>query len=327
LENCFGEGEKVNIFSSLWNAGGAFILRILEFFQNVTGSYGVAIILLTVAVRLMLYPLSHKQMLSMTQMQKIQPRIARLREKYADDKETLQREMIRLYKENNVNPFAGCLPILVQLPVMILLFRALMNYEVADAVFIGVRLDKSIMYGLGEALGVLPEGGLPPGYGAVLGGIFSNPAGLSQISLYLPALILMVVICVMTWAQQKLSGAGNNPEMATMNVIMPFFMGFICLTLPGGVLVYWGTSSLIGILQQWFVMRKTKELMEVKPALYKNKPIPGRPAESLEAGAKNLPEEDEDEYEDDDDYYDDDEYEDGEEYDDEDEYDDRGGVK
>jgi YidC/Oxa1 family membrane protein insertase len=317
-------GEKGNIFSSLWNAGGAFILRILEFFQSVTNSYGIAIILLTVVVRLMLYPLSQKQMVSMTQMQKIQPRIARLREKYADDKEALQREMIRLYKENNVNPFAGCLPILVQLPVMILLFRALMNYEVADAVFIGVRLDRSIMYGLGEALGVLPEGVLSPGYRDVLGGIFSNPAGLSQIGLYLPALILMVVICVMTWAQQKLSGAGNNPEMATMNVIMPFFMGFICLTLPGGVLVYWGTSSLIGILQQWFVMRKTKELMEVKPALYKNKPIPGRPAETLRTAPKNPPEEDE--YEDDDEYYDDDEYEDGEDYED-DEDDDRGEVK
>ena len=98
--------------------------------------------------------------------------------------------------------------------------------------------------------------------------------------------------------------------MATMNVIMPFFMGFICLTLPGGVLVYWGTSSLIGILQQWFVMRKTKELMEVKPTLYKNKPVPGRPAESLEPPRKRAAEEE---------GYEDGEYE---EYDDEYEYDD-----
>jgi YidC/Oxa1 family membrane protein insertase len=318
----------VNIFSSLWNAGGAFILRILEFFQNLTGSYGIAIILLTVAVRLMLYPLSQKQMVSMTQMQKIQPRIAHLRERYADDKEALQREMIRLYKDNKVNPFAGCLPILVQLPVMILLFRALMNYEVADSVFMGVSLETSIMHGLGEALGVLPEGGLSVGYGAVLGGIFSNPSGLLQIGLYLPALILMIVICVMTWAQQKLSGAGNNPEMATMNVIMPFFMGFICLTLPGGVLVYWGTSSLIGIVQQWFIMRKTKELMEVKPTLYKNKPVPGRPAENIETQRKNQPQEDE--YEDGDYDEDDDDYEyddDDEEYDDDYDDDNKGGVK
>jgi YidC/Oxa1 family membrane protein insertase len=320
----------VSIFGSLWSAGGDFILSILEFFQKLTGSYGIAIILLTAAVRIMLYPLSQKQMLSMTQMQKIQPRIAHLRERYADDKETLQREMIRLYKDNNVNPFAGCLPILVQLPVMILLFRALMNYEVSDAVFIGVRLEKSIMYGLGEALGVLPEGGVSPGYGAVLGGIFSNPSGLAQASLYLPAFVLMVVICFMTWSQQKMSGAGNNPEMATMNVIMPFFMGFICLTLPGGVLVYWGTSSLIGILQQWFVMRKTKGLMETKPSLYKNKPVPGRPAESIEPPKKRAQEEEEeyedDEYEEYDD--DDDEYEDDEEdeYEDDDE-DDRGEGK
>lgn len=319
----------MNIFSSLWNAGGAFILRILEFFQNLTGSYGIAIILLTVAVRLMLYPLSHKQMVSMTRMQKIQPRIAHLRERYADDKEALQREMIRLYKDNNVNPFAGCLPILVQLPVMILLFRALMNYEVADSVFLGISLETSIMHGLGEALGVLPEGGLSVGYGAVLGGIFRNPSGLLRVGLYLPALILMIVICVMTWAQQKLSGAGNNPEMAAMNVIMPFFMGFICLTLPGGVLVYWGTSSLIGILQQWFVMRKTKELLEVKPTLYKNKPIPGRPAGSALQEMKNQTQEDDEYDEDDDEYDDDDEYEDEDDEYEDDEYedDDKGGVK
>jgi YidC/Oxa1 family membrane protein insertase len=319
----------VSIFGRLWSAGGGFILRILEFFQELTGSYGIAIILLTVAVRVMLYPLSQKQMVSMTQMQKIQPRIAHLRERYADDKETLQREMIRLYKDNNVNPFAGCFPILIQLPVMILLFRALMNYEVTDAVFLGIRLEKSIMYGLGEALGVLSGGGAP-GYGAVLGGLFSNPSGLAHVGLYLPALALMVVICFMTWAQQKISGTGNNPEMATMNVIMPFFMGFICLTLPGGVLVYWGTSSLIGILQQWFVMRKTKELMEVKPTLYKNKPVPGRPAESLEPPRKRAAEEEgyEDgeyeEYDDEYEYDDDDEYEDGEYEDDED---DRGEEK
>jgi YidC/Oxa1 family membrane protein insertase len=314
----------VSIFSNLWNAGGAFILRILEFFQNITGSYGAAIILLTIAVRLLLYPLSHKQMVSMSQMQKIQPRIKHLQEKYADDKETLQKEIMRLYRENNVNPFAGCMPILIQLPVMILLFRALMNYEVADSVFAGIRLEKSILFGVAEALGVLPPDGASVGYTAVLSGIFSNPVGLSRVGLYLPGLVLMIAISVMTWAQQKMSGAGNNPEMASMNVIMPVFMGFICLTLPGGVLVYWGTTSLIGIFQQWFIVRRTKEMMANKPALYKSKPVPGKPAESIDPSSRSARREDDDD-EDDEDEYDDDEYED-DEYDD-DEEDDRDEVK
>jgi YidC/Oxa1 family membrane protein insertase len=203
---------------------------------------------------------------------------------------------------------------------MILLFRALMNYQVADSVFLGIRLEKSIVYGLAEALAVLPQDGSQARFMTIVYGAFSNPSGLLQAGLYLPSLILMLAISFLTWFQQKISGAGNNPQMASMNVIMPVMMGFICLSLPGGVLVYWGTTSLIGIIQQWFIMRRTKEIMAVKPTLYKNKPAPGRPAEVIQQE-----EDDEDEYEDDDDeeYEDDeDEYEDEEEDDD-----DKGEVK
>ena len=107
----------------------------------------------------------------------------------------------------------------------------------------------------------------------MLGGIFSNPAGLANAGLYFGNLVLLIAISVLTWAQQKLSGAGNNPQLAMMNTIMPVFMAFICLSMPGGVMLYWGLSSLIGIAQQYFVMKKTKEQLAIKPTLHKNKPV------------------------------------------------------
>ncbi len=300
---------------SIWASAGDFLLSILELFQRVTGSYGVAIILLTILVRLLLYPLSHKQMTSMSAMQKIQPRLKVLQEKYANDKQKLNEEMMRLYKENNVNPMAGCLPLLVQLPIMILLFRVLMDYDVADASFFGIHLENTLLYGMGQALSILPADGAPLGIFAVLSGIAANPAGLVNVQYYLPTLLFVLFIAFLTWFQQKMSGAGNNPQMATMNTIMPFFMVFICLSLPGGVLIYWGTSSLIGIAQQWVVMRRTKAEIAEKPVLYKNKPVSGQTPQQFAAKGQKEEEEDDDEweyYDDDDEYEDDDDYEDDE---------------
>ncbi|HCD72433.1 MAG TPA: preprotein translocase YidC, partial [Thermovirga lienii] len=98
--------------SAIWKAAGDFLILIINGLYSLTHSYGLAIIILTLLVRVLLYPLSHKQMVSMQKMQKLQPRLKVLQEKYKDDKETLNKEIMRLYKENNVNPAAGCLPLL-----------------------------------------------------------------------------------------------------------------------------------------------------------------------------------------------------------------------
>jgi YidC/Oxa1 family membrane protein insertase len=315
------------LWASIKSLTGGMMLWVLDFFQQLTGSYGIAIILLTIAVRLLLYPLSQKQMASMAHMQKIQPRMKMLQEKYADDKEKLNAEMMRLYKENNVNPMAGCLPLLVQLPIMIVLFQVLLNYEVAaNASFLGVRLELSVFRGIAQATGVAIQEGASAGISDALRGIFANPAGLANAGLYVPGLILTGLICFMTWFQQKMTGATDNPQMATMNIVMPIIMAFMCLGLPGGVVIYWGTSSLIGIAQQWVISKRTKLELEKKPVLYKNKPVDGK-GEVLSLDDADSGDE---EYDDDDDEYeyvyddeDDDEYE---EYED-DEEEDRSGKK
>ncbi|MCK9435919.1 MAG: YidC/Oxa1 family membrane protein insertase, partial [Synergistaceae bacterium] len=240
-----------------------------------------------VEVRIVLYPLNQKQMTSMQQMQKIQPRLKVLQEKYANDKEKLNQETMRLYKENKVNPAAGCLPLLVQLPILILLFNVLRTYDFAGTSFLGIILGSSTTAGLAQAVGVAADPTGNYGVMSVLTGILKNPAGLSNAGLYIGNLILLIGISFLTWAQQKLS-SGTNPQMAMMNTIMPFFMAFICLSMPGGVMLYWGLSSLMGVVQQYFVMSKTKQELQVKPALHKNKPT------------SSTAEDDDDEYEDDD---------------------------
>ena len=261
----------MKVLGAIWNGASELLLMILEFFYGLTNSFGLAIVLLTVAVRIVLYPLNQKQMTSMQQMQKIQPRLKVLQEKYANDKEKLNQETMRLYKENKVNPAAGCLPLLVQLPILILLFNVLRTYDFAGTSFLGIILGSSTTAGLAQAVGVAADPTGNYGVMSVLTGILKNPAGLSNAGLYIGNLILLIGISFLTWAQQKLS-SGTNPQMAMMNTIMPFFMAFICLSMPGGVMLYWGLSSLMGVVQQYFVMSKTKQELQVKPALHKNKP-------------------------------------------------------
>lgn len=284
----------MKVLGAIWSGASELLLTILEFFYGLTNSFGLAIVLLTIAVRIVLYPLNQKQMTSMQQMQKIQPRLKVLQEKYANDKEKLNQETMRLYKENKVNPAAGCLPLLVQLPILILLFNVLRTYDFAGGSFMGIILGSSTTAGLAQAVGVAADPTGNYGVMSVLTGILKNPAGLSNAGLYIGNLILLISISFLTWAQQKLS-SGTNPQMAMMNTIMPFFMAFICLSMPGGVMLYWGLSSLMGVVQQYFVMSKTKQELQVKPALHKNKPT------------SSTAEEDDDEYEDNDYEEDDDE--------------------
>jgi len=256
--------------SAIWNAAGDFLLYILNSIYSFTHSYGIAIIVLTILIRIILHPLSHKQLVSMQKMQKLQPRMKILQEKYADDKETLNKEIMKLYKENQVNPAAGCLPLLVQLPILILLFRVLMNLDLGGASFLGISLEGSVLSTIGSAVGLTDAAA---GIGAVLSGVVANPSGLFNISTYAANLFLLVAVGFLTWFQQKLSGSGANPQMQFMSWFMPLFLTFICLSLPGGVLLYWGISSLIGVAQQWYIKNKTDAEMQEKPVLLKEKPL------------------------------------------------------
>jgi len=253
------------------------MMWLLQSLYGLTNSWGLSIILLTLLVRLVTHPLTQKQMVSMQRMQKLQPRIKVLQEKYVDDKEMMNKEVMALYKENKVNPAAGCLPILIQLPIFILLYGALTRHGFADATFLMLRLDGSVLTTIASAINLVDAAGqaFPReqlGIVTVVLSAMTNPSLLfANLMVWLPNSILLLVIAFLTWYQQHLSSSGN-PQMAMMSWFMPIFLTYICLSLPGGVLLYWGVSSLLGVTHQIFVTRRTSKEMQEKPLLMQEKP-------------------------------------------------------
>lgn len=253
----------------MWTFLNQLMTNILGYLTVITRSPGLAIILLTILIRLLLHPLNKKQMTSMQQMQKLQPRLKVLQEKYADDRETLGRETMALYKEYGVNPAAGCLPLLLQMPILILLFNALRTADYGGRTFFGLSLEGSLLRQLALATNLPFHDVSELGTFKVLGWVLGHPAGLSHLSVYGMNLLFVVLIILLTYWQQKMS-AGNNPEMRTMLIVMPIMLAFISLSLPGGVSLYWAVSSLIALVQQQMINRKVAQ--EPKPTLYQEKP-------------------------------------------------------
>lgn len=273
----------------MWAQAKSLLLGLLQIIHNGITSigigtnfaWGLAIIALTLLVRLLMHPLTAKQMESMQRMQKLKPMLDVLQEKYGDDKDKLNQETMALYKEHKVNPASGCLPLLIQLPIFILLYGVLYDLTKTEAftnvTFFGVNLGGSVLTTVAEALKLVDESGvrIPDeqlGFVMVFLSSFTNLGLLfSNISIWIFNFILLILIAYLTWLQQHLTSAGNS-QMAMMNWFMPLFLTFICFGLPGGVLLYWGVSSLMGIIHQLRVSRKTSEEMKVKPVLYKEKP-------------------------------------------------------
>lgn len=273
----------------MWDNLKSLLYGLLELIHNGITSigigtnfaWGLAIIVLTLLVRLLMHPLTSKQMKSMEKMQKLQPQLKVLQEKYADDKDELNRQTMALYQENKINPASGCLPLIIQLPIFILLYGVLYDLtkqaNFTNVTFLGVNLGGSVLTTIAEALGGLTENGQAVsqeqlGFIMVFLTAIANPGLLfSNLGVWIFNFILLGLIAWLTWYQQHLTGAGN-PQMAMMNWFMPLFLTFICFGLPGGVLLYWGVSSLMGIIHQVRVKKRTNEEMKVKPVLYKEKP-------------------------------------------------------
>ena len=273
----------------MWAQAKILLLGLLQTIHDtITGigigsnfAWGLAIIAITLIVRAVTYPLTRKQMVSMQKMQKMQPMLKVLQDKYGKDKDGLNREMMALYKEHGVNPMSGCWPMLVQLPILILLYGVLYDLTKTEAftnvTFLGVNLGGSVLTTVADALKLVDESGvrIPDeqlGFVMVFLSSFTNLGLLfSNLGTWIFNFLLLAIIAFLTWYQQHISSQGN-PQMAMMSWFMPLFLTFICFGLPGGVLLYWGLSSLMGILHQLKVAKKTSEEMKVKPILYKEKP-------------------------------------------------------
>ncbi len=211
-----------------------FLLSLLKFFYSYTGSYGWSIVLLTIAVRIFLLPLTIKQTKSMIEAPKIQAKVKELQKKYGHDKKRLNEELLKFYQENKVDPFGGCLPLIIQIPIFWALFRMLLtNKDLKGASFYFIR-DLS----------------LAPSH-FPLGEIFS------QFFLALPYYLLLLLTIVTTYLPTKL--VSTDPRQDKFALMMNVFLAFICWRLPAGVMLYWATTNILGLIQQYIQMKTVKE--------------------------------------------------------------------
>lgn len=240
----------MNVFGSIWNFIVAILNYLLQFFYDFTGNYGVAIILLTVLVKLVLLPLTIKQTRSMLAMQRIQPEIKKLQEKFKDEKEKLSQEMMKFYKENKINPLSGCLPLLMQMPIFIALYTVLRKYVMTPPIML-----------LGR---VVQVNATNPSIMVVKGSLVRNTSflGIENLSDSLRAAgiagyVLIILLMASTWYSQK--QVMTDPRQKSMMYAMPLIMGFIGFSLPAGVVLYWVTTNILQIVQQYGIQRWEKK--------------------------------------------------------------------
>lgn len=193
------------------------ISALLQIMHNLTGNFGVAIILATIVIKIILLPLTLKQDKAMKSMKKLQPEIEKIKQQYQNDPKMMNQKTMELYQQHKVNPAGGCLPLLIQLPILWALFGVLRDPATVpqDSTFLWMHLI--------------------------------NPD---------PYYILPVLNGVVSFLQQKLMGSSDNPQMKNMMYIFPLMMVFISYKMPAGLQVYWLASSVAAVVQQYLIMKK-----------------------------------------------------------------------
>ena len=195
---------------------------VFEGFYNLTAAvgfanYGIAIILMTILVKALMYPLTAKQVRSMKAMQDLQPALKKLQKDYKNNPQLLQQKMAELYKEAGVNPLAGCLPLLIQMPILMGVYYCLYGYSYSG--------DPTFLW-------------------------------LTSLSDTDPLYVLPILSALTTYIQQKQTMASNgqdNQQMKIMMMVMPIFIGWISLSFPSGLVLYWVTMNVVQIAQQYYM--------------------------------------------------------------------------
>lgn len=197
------------------------MVQAIAFFYSLYPNYGVAIILLTVAVKLALYPLTLQSLQQMSAIQRLQPKLKELKDKHKDKPKELQQRTMELYQKEGVNPLGGCLPMLLQMPFFIALFFAIkdMSFEGPGTTFLWIT-------------------------------DFSKPD---------PLYILVALIALSTYWTQKTAPQPAEGKAAMMTLFMPLFIAFISAPFPSGVQIYWLVQTVITALQQAYILRRIKK--------------------------------------------------------------------
>ena len=212
---------------------------IIDYLFKYSGNFGIAIVIITIGIRLIFFPLANYSFRSMAKMKAVQPEMVRLKELHKDDKVKLQQAMMALYRKEKINPASGCLPVLIQIPFFFAIYKMLfISLEMRHQPFFGWIKDLSDRdpTSIFNLFGLIPWD--PPSF--LIIGIWPILMGLSM------------------WVQQKLNPAPADPIQAKIFAFFPVFLTIILASFPSGLVVYWTVNNILTIAQQWVIMRKTK---------------------------------------------------------------------
>ena len=223
---------------------------LIDWFFHIVGNFGVAILAVTVLVKLVFFPLASKSYASMAKMKAVQPQLAALKDKYPDDKVKQQQEMMEIYKKEKINPIAGCLPILIQIPVFFSLYKVLfVTIEMRHAPFFGWIRDLSA-----------PD---PTNLFNLFGLLAFDPTQLPVLGYYLHLGIWPIIMGITMWIQMKLNPTPPDPTQKMIFDWMPLIFTFMLAGFPAGLVIYWAWNNLLSVLQQGYIMNKNGAKIEL----------------------------------------------------------------
>jgi YidC/Oxa1 family membrane protein insertase len=246
--NAYNEQLKLNHFDLLIDWGWFYFITkplffAIDWLYRLVGNFGIAILIVTVLIKAAFFPLANKSYASMAKMKAVQPQMTALRERYADDKAKQQQAMMELYRNEKINPLAGCLPIAIQIPVFFSLYKVLfVTIEMRHAPFFGWIHDLSA-----------PD---PTNVFTLFGLINWDPMAVPMIGHYLHLGLWPLIMGVTMWAQMKLNPAPPDPTQQMIFNWMPLIFTFMLASFPAGLVIYWAWNNSLSVAQQSIIMRR-----------------------------------------------------------------------
>ncbi len=222
----------------------------LDYFYHLVGNFGVSILLVTVLVKLLFFPLANKSYASMAKMKSVQPQLAALKERYPDDRQKQQQEMMEIYRKEKINPIAGCLPVALQIPVFFSLYKVL---------FITIEMRHAPFYGWVKDLSA-PD---PTNLFNLFGLVPFDPTQLPLFGHYLALGVWPIIMGITMWFQMKLNPTPPDPTQKMIFDWMPLIFTFMLAGFPAGLVIYWAWNNLLSVLQQSYIMRKNGVKVEL----------------------------------------------------------------
>ncbi len=213
------------------------VFKLLDTFFHLTGNFGIAILMLTVLIKMIFFPLANRSYAAMSRMKALQPEMQRIREAYKEDKVRQQQELMSLYKTQKVNPVAGCLPMLIQIPVFFALYKVL---------YVTIEMRHQPFFGWIHDLAA-PD---PTNLFTLFGLIQWNPPAVLHLGIW------AILMGISMFLQQKLNPAPQDPMQQRLFMLMPIFFTFLLASFPAGLVIYWTWNNSLSIVQQWLIMRK-----------------------------------------------------------------------